>query len=65
MLLLRMGMDINQVIKLWRGLSPHLAGANHSKELPEGDHFDEERRGEDDEDKTAGPVERLHEKADV
>lgn len=65
MLLLRMGMDINQGVKLWRGLSPGLAGAKHSKDLPKGDHFGEERRDEHDEDKTADPCESLYEKDDV
>ena len=65
MLLLRMGMDINQAVKLWRGLSPSLAGAKHSKEFPDGDDFGEERRDEHDEDKTADPWDSLYEKDDV
>ncbi len=60
-----MRMDINQIVELWRGLSPHLAGASHSKELPDSDHFDEERSDEDDDDKTAGLVDGLREEVDV
>lgn len=34
-------MDINQIIELWRGLSPRLARAIPGKELPKDEHTDE------------------------
>ena len=36
-----MSMDINQIIELWRGLSPRLARAIPDKELPKDEHTDE------------------------
>ena len=55
-----MSMDINQIIELWRGLSPRLAGAVPDKELPKGEHPHEEKRDEDSEDKTVDPIESHH-----
>jgi hypothetical protein len=60
-----MSMDINQIMELWRGLSPRLARAIHSKELPKDEHTDEKKSGEDSEDKTADPIEGHHEENDV
>jgi len=34
-------MDINQIVELWRGLSPHLARAILGQELPKDEHTDE------------------------
>jgi hypothetical protein len=65
MLWLRMGMDINQIIELWRGLSPHLARAIHSKEPHKDEHTDEEKGDEDSEEKRADPIEGRHEENDV
>ena len=58
-------MDINQIIELWRGLSPRLAGAVPDKELPKGEHPHEEKRDEDGEDKTVDPIESHREEDDV
>jgi hypothetical protein len=58
-------MDINQIIELWRGLSPHLAKAIPGQELPKDEHTDEKKSDEDSEDKTIDPVESHHEKDDV
>jgi len=58
-------MDINQIIELWRGLSPHLAKAIPGQELPKDEHTDEKKSDEDSEDKTIDPVESHHEEDDV
>ena len=60
-----MSMDINQIIELWRGLSPHLARAISDQKLPEDEHTDEKKSDEDSEDKTIDPVESHHEEDDV
>jgi len=60
-----MSMDINQIIELWRGLSPRLARAIPDKELPKDEHTDEKKRDEDSEDKTVDPIESHHEEDDV
>jgi hypothetical protein len=36
-------MDINQIIELWRGLSPRLARAIPGQELPNDEHIDEKK----------------------
>jgi len=61
----KMSMDINQIIELWRGLSPRLARAIPGKELSKDEHPDEEKRDEDSEDKTVDPIESHHEEDDV
>jgi hypothetical protein len=58
-------MDINQIIELWRGLSPRLAKAILDKELPRGEHIDEKNRDKDSEDKAVDPIESHHEEDDV
>jgi hypothetical protein len=60
-----MSMDINQIIELWRGLSPHLARAIPGQELPKDEHTDEKKRDEDSEHKTVDPIGSHHEKDDV
>jgi hypothetical protein len=60
-----MSMDINQIIELWRGLSPRLARAIPGQELPEDEHTDEKKRDEDSEDKTVDPIGSHHEEYDV
>lgn len=57
MLLLKMGMDINQIIELWGGLSPRLAKAIPGKELPNDEHTDEKKCNEDSADQTVDPIE--------
>ena len=61
----KMSMDINQIIELWRGLSPRLAKAIPDKELPKGEHIDEKKSDEDSEDKTVDPIGSHHEEDDV
>jgi hypothetical protein len=60
-----MGMNINQIIELWRGLSPRLAKAVTDQELPKDEHTDEKKGDEDGEDKTVDPIESRHEKNDI
>jgi hypothetical protein len=60
-----MSMDINQIIELWRGLSPRLARAVPDQELPEDEHTDEKKNDEDSEDKTVNPIESHHEEDDI
>ena len=58
-------MDINQIIELWRGLSPSLARAIPIKELPKDEHADEKKCDEDSEDKTVYTIGNHHEGNDV
>ena len=58
-------MDINQIMELWRGLSPRLAGAFPDQKLPKDEHTNGERSDGDSEDKTVDPVESHHGKGDV
>jgi len=60
-----MSMDINQIIDLWRGLSPRLARAISGTELAKDEHPEEERRDGDSEDKTVDPTEGHHEQDDA
>jgi hypothetical protein len=60
-----MSMERNQIIELWRGLSPRLVKAVSVQELPEDEHTDEKRRDEDSEDKTVGPMGSHHEEDNV
>jgi hypothetical protein len=60
-----MSMDINQIIELWRGLSPCLARAIPDEELPNDERTDEKKSDEDSEDKTVAPIESHHEEDDV
>jgi hypothetical protein len=60
-----MSMDINQIIELWRSLSPRLARPIPDQELPNDEHTDEQKRDEDSEDKTVDPIESHHEEDDV
>jgi hypothetical protein len=63
MLWLKIGMDINQIIELWRGLSPHLVGAIPDQELPKDERTEEENNDNDGngENKTVGPIGSHHE----
>jgi hypothetical protein len=65
MLWLKMSMNINQIIELWRGLSPRLARAIPDQELPEDEHIDEKESDEDGEDKIVDRIESCYEKDDV
>jgi hypothetical protein len=65
MLWSKMSMDLNQIIELWRGLSPRLARAIRDQELPKDEHTDEKKSSEDSEDKTVDPIESHGEKDDV
>mgnify|MGYP006270741277 CR=1 FL=1 len=58
-------MDIDQIIDLWRGLSPQLARAIPSQELPKDEHTDGEKSDEDSGDKKVDPSENHHEESDV
>jgi len=58
-------MDINQIIDLWRGLSPHLARAILGQELPKDEYTDEKKSDGDSEDKAVNPIESHHEEDDV
>jgi hypothetical protein len=58
-------MYINQIMELWRGLSPRLARAIPGQELSKDEHTDEKKGDEDSEDKTVDPIESHHEKGDV
>jgi hypothetical protein len=50
-------MDINQIIELWRGLSPRLARAIPGQGLPKDEHINEKKSDEDGENKTVDPNE--------
>jgi hypothetical protein len=58
-------MDINQIIELWRGLSPRLAKAIPGQKLLKDEHTDEKRGDEDSEDKAIAPIESRREENDV
>jgi hypothetical protein len=60
-----MSMDVNQIIELWRGLSPRLARAIPGQELPKDEHTDEKKSDEDSEGKTVDPIGSRHEEDDV
>jgi hypothetical protein len=60
-----MGMDINQIIELWRSLSPRLAKAVPDQELAEDEHIDKKKSDEDSKDKTVDPIESHDDKDDV
>ena len=60
-----MSMDVNQIIELWRSLSPRLARAIPGQEFPNDEHTDEKKSDEDSEDKTVDPIESHHGKDDV
>ena len=58
-------MDINQIIELWRSLSPRLAKAIPDQELPKDERTDEKKSNKDSEDKTVDPIESHREEGDV
>jgi hypothetical protein len=58
-------MDINQIIELWRSLSPRLAGAIPGKESPKGEYGREKKNDGRNEDKTVGSFESDHEEDGV
>jgi hypothetical protein len=60
-----MSMDVNQIVELWRSLSPRLARTIHGQELPRDEHTNEKKRDEDSEDKTVNPIKGHHEENDV
>jgi len=51
-----MSMDVNQIIELWRGLSPRLARAIPGQEFPKDEHTDEKKKDEDSEGKAVDPI---------
>lgn len=58
-------MDINQIIELWRGLSPRLARAIPGQELPKDEHTDEKKSDEYSKDKTVDPIGSHHVEDDI
>jgi hypothetical protein len=60
-----MNMDINQIIELWRGLSPHLARTIPGQELAKDKYAHEKNSAEDSEDKTVDPPVNHREENDV
>ncbi len=60
-----MSMNVNQIIELWRSLSPRLARAIPSQELPKDEHTDEKKSDEYSKDKAVDPIESHHEEGDV
>ena len=56
MLFLKMSMTINQIIDLWRGLSPRLAKASPDQDLPEDEHTNEKKSDEDSRTKQLTPL---------
>jgi len=58
-------MDINQIIELWRGLSPRLARVIPGQELPRDELTDEKRSDECSEGKTVDLIESQHGEDDV
>jgi len=65
MLWSRKSMDKNQIIELWRGLSPHLVKAMSGQKLAENGGAEEKKSNETNEDKASHPVESSHEKDNV
>jgi hypothetical protein len=58
-------MDINQIIELWRGLSPRLARVIPGQELPKDEHTNEKKSDADSEGKKVAPIESHHEEGNV
>ena len=58
-------MDINQIMELWRGLSPRLAKAIPGEEPPRDERAETRDSDKDREDKIVDPVEDHHEEDDV
>jgi len=58
-------MDINQIIELWRALSPRLARAIPGQELLEDEYAHKKESDKDREDKTVDPIGSHHEEDDV
>jgi hypothetical protein len=58
-------MDINQIIELWRGLSPRLAGAVPGQDLARDEHDHGKKTDGDRDDRRVGAVGNPHEEADV
>jgi hypothetical protein len=65
MLWLKMSMNINQIIELWRGLSPHLARAIPGQELSTDEYIDRKKSTEYSKDKIVDPIGSHHEEDDV
>jgi hypothetical protein len=61
----KLSMDINQIIELWRSLSPRLTKAIRGQELPRDERTDEKESSEDSEDKAVHPAESHREEDDV
>jgi hypothetical protein len=55
-----MGMDINQIMELWRGLSPRLVRVIPCQELPDDEHIDEEKSDKGSEDRKVDLIESHH-----
>lgn len=60
-----MGMDINQIMELWRSLSPRLARGIPGQELSKDEQTGEKKSDKDSEDETANPIGNRHEEDDV
>lgn len=58
-------MDINQIIELWRGLSPRLAKASPGQELPKDERAETRKNDQDSEYRIVDPVGNHHEEDDV
>jgi hypothetical protein len=58
-------MDINQIIELWRSLSPRLTRTIPGQEFPKDEHTDGKKSYEDSEGRTVDPVESHLEEGDV
>jgi hypothetical protein len=58
-------MDKNQMIQLWRSLSPRLTRAIRRQELRKNEDTDEEKRYGDRKEKTLESVESHHDEDDV
>jgi hypothetical protein len=62
MLWSRKSMDKNQILELWRGLSPHLVKAMPGQELAQNGRVQEKKSNETNEDEASHPVESRREK---
>jgi hypothetical protein len=60
-----MGMNISQIVEVWRGLSPHLAKCIPGQELRKHGHADEKTSDENGEDGIVDPIESHHDRGDV
>ena len=61
----KLSMDINQIMELWRSLSPRLAKAIPGEEPPRDERAERRNSDEDRQDKIVDPVENHQEEDDV